>query len=102
MNIDKAARATHMHCVHAFNVDESPRYIVRKVIGGSIIPPFLSTVVEAQAACDRLNLLSVLEAIREPSVEMYMAGVDASLGSLPDKTFRAMIDALIADVQAQK
>ncbi len=53
-------------------------------------------------ACDRLNLVAVLEAIREPSEEMSSAGADRIEVSSPiaDHAWRAMIDALIAEAAA--
>lgn len=53
---------------------------------------------EAQAACDRLNLLAVLEAIREPSEAQMIAGTPASEHGVEPDVYTAMIDELIAEV----
>lgn len=56
----------------------------------------------AQAACDRLNLLAVLEALREPSVAMQNAAwhrpVNYKVPMYAD-IWRAMIDELAAEVK---
>lgn len=62
---------------------------------------------QAQAACDHLNLLAVLEsdALREPSERMANAAparVDQSTeGTMYHGIWRTMIDALIAEVREQ-
>lgn len=67
--------------------------------------PF-KTVTEAKAACDRLNLLAALEALREPSEGMVAAGVHrARRDQIPAHVlatnWRAMIDAAIAEVRPE-
>lgn len=73
MNIDEAARATRKYQVFGD--------------GGS----------EAQIACDRMNLLAVLEAIREPS-EVMVAEGEAAYVYHPKNIWSEMIYALIAEV----
>ena len=61
-----------------------------------------ATQEEARAACDRLNLLAVLEALREPSEGMVTAAEKACglwEGFLAEKGWRVMIDAAIAEVK---
>ena len=58
----------------------------------------------AQAACDRLNLLAVLEALREPSEGMDSAGHKAGLDRFgsPTAIWRAMIDAAIKEAAERR
>ena len=57
----------------------------------------MGTLKEAQAACDRMNLQAVLEAIREPSEEQIVAGSPVSEAGVEPDVYTAMIDALIAE-----
>lgn len=67
---------------------------------GNAVAQFRSPV-EAQAACDRLNLLAVLEAIREPTERMVAAARRAGYGAefCAPIEWRAMIDAAIKEVR---
>lgn len=61
-------------------------------------------LTDTQAACDRLNLLAVLEALREPSEGMATAAERVCglwEGFLAENGWRAMIDKLIAEVRAR-
>lgn len=49
-------------------------------------PPI--TREEAQAECDRLNLIAVLRAIREPSKNMYIAMIDALIDEVKEEQRR--------------
>lgn len=106
MNIDEAARATRKYKMSfIYGCGKGPSGIAVCMEGedDDYIKMFSGTA-EAQTACDYLNLLAVLEAIREPSAEMNRAGYDAFedgyVAAAPRYT--AMIDALIAEVNAQK
>lgn len=57
-----------------------------------------STQEAAQAACDRMNLLAVLEALREPSEGMVDA-IGVGTVETDANRWRTMIDALIAEVR---
>ena len=59
------------------------------------------TYAEAKSACDRWNLLAVLEAIREPTQAMIDAAPGSDLRTLHGAVYvwRAMIAALIAEVR---
>lgn len=88
MNLTEAARATRKY----FVTDSGEIALTVDVIRRDR--------AEAQSACDRLNLAAVLEAIREPS--------DSSLAYVAPEEDAAkahwinMVDALIAEVKAQK
>jgi ribonuclease HI len=61
------------------------------------------TEAEAQATCDRLNLLAVLDAMREPSEAMFAAARHRCAFVYNDMVadiWRAMIDAAIKEVGA--
>ena len=105
MNIDEAARATRKYW-------SAPHWEYQDVYfadhaGGDPenVGALYGSCAEAQAACDRLNLLAVLEAIREPSAAMLCTGADADDGQTGIERvkhiYRAMIDALIAEVPRQ-
>lgn len=72
MNIDKAARATRKYKMEWMAFDN-----------GSVIEFFSSDSPDNQAACDRLNLRAVLEAIRDTSLDSHR---------------RAVLDAIIEEV----
>ena len=109
MNIDEAARATRKYSV--YHAPGEHYWIVSSAPSVSQMRDFrikaaLPSEREAQAACDRMNLLAVLEAIMEPNTAMLCAGVDADDGQTGIERIkhihRAMIGALIAEVKAQK
>ena len=95
MNVDEAARATRKYKMEWMACDN-----------GSVIEFVSSDSPDNQAACDRLNLIAVLEAIREPSEAMVWAPPSRANQSPEDSMYagiyRAMIDALIAEVKEQK
>ena len=60
---------------------------------------------EAESVCDRLNLIAVLEAIREPSETMVDAAVyramrDQIPAHVLSVNWRVMIDALISELKS--
>ena len=59
----------------------------------------LSSEDEAQAACDRLNLIAVLEALREPSEGVVDSGDAVAAYGGVIEVWSAMIDAAIAEVR---
>ena len=96
MSIDEAAGATR-RC----GVEASIRggfYIV----GGQCF----AHLEEAKAACDRLNLIAVLEAIREPTKAMVRAATNATgqfdIGHEFVTAWQAMIDTLIAEAKEKQ
>ena len=112
MNIGEAAAATRKYSVyHApgeyyWIVSSAPSVSQMRDFG---IKAALTSEREAQSACDRLNLLAVLACIREGSDAMCAAGSQDHKDAWgPDapifehSVYRAMIDALIAEVKAQK
>lgn len=92
MTIDEAARATRAYFRSGKAVLTSDGTTVTKRITGD----------EAQAACDRLNLIAVLEAIMEPIAFMRSAGDTAFENGYVEEVFTAMIDALITEVKEQQ
>ena len=103
MNIDEAARATRKYQW----VCHDGEWFVEGTTVPESVGPF-ETLQEAACACDRLNMLAVLEAIREPNIEAHLAGSEILMQKcfrpevVSNLVFRAMIDALIAEVNAQK
>ena len=100
MNIDDAALATRKYDWF-LQGPEGERKVC--VWHGDDLLAF-DSIPEAQTACDRLNLLAVLEAIREPSEALQTAAVwrkadQEAIGDLYASVYRAMIDALIAEVK---
>ena len=99
MNIDEAARATRGFYIEWNGLKDAQVWQVFTSEHVAASRGFNSRD-DAQAACDRLNLIAVLEAIREPS--------DSSLAYVAPEEDAAkahwinMIDALIAEVKAQK
>lgn len=99
MTISDAARATRRYAVWrrsgaAFVVSGAPVDLTLPDL------PTFRKRSEAEAACDRLNLLAVLEAIREPDEAMLQAAYTIPGGEdEPGDHWRAMIDALIAEVK---
>jgi hypothetical protein len=79
----KAMRAHRVHIYADFCLVDGVRY---------------DALDAAQAACDRLNLLAVLEAIMEPTTAMIKAGWIDKEDVNPDDIWGAMIDALIAEM----
>ncbi len=82
----------------AFVVSAEPVDLTR------VTSPLFKTRAAAQDACDRLNLIAVLEEIREPSKRTRQAideALDRGPGDLPLRIQYAMIDALIAEAKEQ-
>lgn len=103
MTIDEAARATRRYMAHdEFTWGESSVVLDDGTDNGKLVEKFTSDE-QAQAACDRLNLIAVLEAIREPSITMC-SGLVSNTNATADPRWywRLMIDALIAEVKEQK
>ena len=106
--IAEAARATrryHMDC--SLHTGVQTCFVVESASGNITLGPILYSSTEAQAACDRLNLLAVLEAIRKPSEGMLRASdrfahtdetENIDWKGIARIQWRAMIDALIAEV----
>jgi hypothetical protein len=96
MSIDEAARATRSYFRSGKAVLTSDGITVIKCTTGD----------EAQAACDRMNLVAVLEAIMEPSKRMVMAADRASYIWLeafePKDAWLSMLAEKIAEVKEQK
>ena len=101
MSIDDAARATRKYFVSHNPYDG---WIVRDV-GGEIIR-YDEDMQDAQAACDRLNMIAVLEAIREPTKAMVRAATDTTgqfdIGHEYVTAWQAMVDALIAEAKEKQ
>lgn len=100
MTIDEAAKATRRYAVWC----NTQNTWAIGVHGRAKAEFSLSKLEEAQAACDRLNLIAVLEALREPSEGMVAAGVHrARRDQIPAHVlatnWRAMIDAAIKEVR---
>ena len=106
-DLAEAARATRRYEVVGINLDY---YVIPR--RARIWHPIDETISvagplraeEAQAACDRLNLIAVLEALREPSEGMVAAGVHrARRDQIPAHVlatnWRAMIDAAVTEVK---
>lgn len=109
MNVDKAARATRAFFTAGWNdIWDAKVWQVFTSSEHVAASKGFSSRDEAQAACDRMNLLAVLTCIREESDAMCAAGAQnhkAAWG--PDapifehSVYRAMIGALIAEVNAR-
>ncbi len=102
MNIDKAAWATRAFFYSSWNgLWDAKVWQVFTSSEHVAASKGFSSRAEAQAACDRLNLLAVLEAIREPSEAAVRAGYDAfEDGYVAIRPrLKAVIDALIAEVK---
>ncbi len=102
-DIAAAARATRKHFFtwHGLSYAEVWQVFVAK--SGTAASGGFHSEEDAKAVCDRLNLLAVLEALRETSDGMVAAGVHrARIDQIPGHvlavTWRTMIDALIAEV----
>ena len=106
MNIDEAARATRKYWSAPHWEYQDVYFADHAGCDPENVGALYGSWAEAQAACDRLNLLTVLEAIREPNTVMLCAGVDADDGQTGIERikhiYRAMIDALITEVKTQK
>lgn len=100
MTITAAAQATRKYSYHA-DKDRAWRVYDPDVPLSCVA--VCSSHSDAQATCDRLNLLAVLEsdAIREPSAGMEDAGFEAGLSANSETSdiWRAMINVLIAEVR---
>ena len=101
--IAEAARATRKYEVTMTKNDQSGDVFWNAVRGSTHIYQF-NCRDDAQDACDRLNLLAALEALREPSEGMVAAGVHrARRDQIPAHVlatnWRAMIDAAIKEVR---
>ena len=103
MNIDEAAKATRKYEFAENWIYDHWEYSVHLVENDYQRIAIYKDQDEAIAACDRLNLIAALEAIREPSEAMQKAAMDRdgfdTEGNLYIGIFRAMIDALIAEVR---
>ncbi len=97
--MDKAAQATRRYSWH---FEEAGKYTIYDDDVGETVLTF-RTISETLRACDRLNLIAVLEAIMEPSEDMVQAGVlsdDMQTGAERVRhIFRAMVDRLIAETK---
>lgn len=98
--IAEAARATRMYDM-IWSEREDGYFVVE--IDNRNSPPYgpFDSEEKAQYACDRLNLLAVLEYLREPSEGMIEAAPASDLktrfGAL--YVWRAMIDKLLAEAR---
>ena len=101
MNIDKAMMETRRYFVLSWSPDAFTVGTRRTDISAPSLNRTFKTRAEAQIACDRMNLLAVLEAIREPS-EVMVAEGEAAHVYHPKNIWGEMIYALIAEVKAQK
>ncbi len=104
MTIADAARSTRKHAasfVYGCGSERSRWAIFDDEENdiGWIAPGGVATQAEAQAACDRMNLLAVLDALREPREAMVAAADDPDGTIQPAWYWRTMIDALIAEVK---
>lgn len=104
MNIDNTARATRKYSICETMKGETMkdggwRYVVRNLDTKETI--LVPQDVSPEEFRDRLNLLAVLEAIREPTQAMIDAAPGSDLRTLHGAVYvwRAMIDALIAEVK---
>lgn len=93
MNIDEAARATRKYWSAPHWKYQDVYFADHAGCDPENVGALYGSCAEAQAACDRLNLLAVLEAIREPSEAMAYS----SLGQR--EMYQAVIDALIDEVE---
>lgn len=96
-----ATRKYYMDC--SLHTGVQTCFIVDGASQKVALGPIMYSSVKAQAACDRLNLLAVLEALREPSEGMVAAAEKACglwEGFLAEKGWNVMIDKLIAEVKA--
>lgn len=102
MNIDKAMIETRRYFVLSWSPDAFTIGTNRPDVSLPSLDCTFKTRVEAQIVCDRLNLIAVLEAIREPSEAMVWAPPSRANQSPEDSMYagiyRTMIDALIAEV----
>lgn len=99
MNITEAALATRKYSVWCAHDDRKP-WVWED--GKRLAGPF-EDYPGARAVCDRLNLLAVLKALREPSEGMVTAAERACglwEGFLAEEGWRAMIDAAIKEIEA--
>lgn len=101
MNIDKAARATRKYWSAPHWEYQDVYFADHAGCDPENVGALYGSCAEAQAACDRLNLLAVLEAIREPS-EVMVAEGEAAYVYHPKNIWSEMIYALIAEVKEQK
>ena len=96
MNIDEAARATRKYSVVPPILGNEYWRVIQHS-DPTYTEVCFNSPYDAQAACDRMNLRAVLEAIREPSETMVNTGYYSSLGQR--ETYQTMIDALVAEVR---
>lgn len=106
MSIDEAARATRRYMAHdEFTWGESSVVLDDATDNGKLVEKFTSDE-QAQAACDRLNLIAVLEAIMEPSERMVMAADRASYiwqeAFEPKDAWLSMLAEKISEVKEQQ
>jgi len=90
MDINEAAKATRKYAVWCSDI----RTWAVGINGSGAAVVNFQSLDEAMSACDRLNLIAVLEAIREPSMKACAAAFIANEDENPGGTWRAMIDAL--------
>ncbi len=97
MSIDKAALATRKYVVG----HNGGWWIVDTMENISRLTSH--DEADAQAACDRLNLAAVLRAIREPEQNIIDAAPRSDLKTVHGAFYvwRAMVDALIAEVKGK-
>lgn len=91
MSIDEAARATRRYVAEGHYVHNTT------MVGMIPLPERYNTEAEAQAACDRLNLVAVLEVLRPILIrEFYNAALrgDNRVAAAEDRA-----DALIAEAK---
>ena len=97
--IDEAARATRRYSIYNsrgtpyWNVSEAQNVME---LGKYEIAEVLTSERDAKCYADRLNLLAVLQAIREPREAMVQAAAEATTYC---EVWRAMIDVLIAECE---
>ncbi len=96
MNIDEAARATRKYWSAPHWEYQDTYFAAHEGYDPENVGELYGSCAEANAACDRMNLRAVLEAIREPSEAMVDTGHYSSFGQR--ETYQAMIGALIAEV----
>lgn len=101
MNIDEAAKATRKYEFAENWIYDHWEYSVHLVENDYQRIAIYKYQDEAIAACDRLNLIETLKAIREPSEAMCSAAPKDDLKTAHGAVYvwRAMIDALIAEVK---
>ena len=83
MNIDEAARATRKYWSAPHWEYQDVYFADHAGCDPENVGALYGSWAEAQAACDRLNLLAVLEAIRDTSLDSHR---------------RAVLDAIIEEV----